>query len=55
MYENGGFDISQLEDPTARAVINETLRVLNTAIDSGLPHEVPATVRYALENNAFVF
>lgn len=55
VYENGGFDISQLEDPAARAVINETLRVLNTAIDSGLPHEVPATVRYALENNAFIF
>ena len=55
VYENGGFDISQLEDPAARAVINETLRVLSTAIDSGLPHEVPATVRYALENNAFIF
>ena len=55
IYENGGFDISQLEDPAARAVINETLRVLNIAIDSGLPHEVPATVRYALENNAFIF
>ena len=47
IYENGGFDISQLEDPAARAVINETLRVLSTAIDSGLPHEVPETVRYA--------
>lgn len=55
IYENGGFDISQLEDPAARAVINETMRVLSTAIDSGLPHEVPATVRYALENNAFIF
>lgn len=55
VYENGGFDISQLEDPAARAVINETLRVLSTAIDSGLPHEVPTTVRYTLENNAFIF
>ena len=55
VYDNGGFDISQLEDPAARAVINETLRVLSIAIDSGLPHEVPETVRYALENNAFVF
>lgn len=55
IYDDGGFDISQLEDPAARAVINETLRVLSTAIDSGLPHEVPATVRYALENNAFIF
>lgn len=55
VYRNGGFDISQLEDPAARAVICETLRVLNTAIDSSLPHEVPETVRYALENNAFIF
>lgn len=55
IYECGGFDISQLEDPQARAVIDETLRVLDTAISSGLPHEVPATLRYALENNAFVF
>ena len=55
IYDDGGFDISQLEDPAVRAVINETLRVLSTAIDSGLPHEVPATVRYALENNAFIF
>ena len=55
VYQNGGFDISQLEDPAARAVIHETLRVLVSAINSGLPHEVPETVRYALENNAFVF
>ena len=55
IYDDGGFDISQLEDPAVRAVINETMRVLSTAIDSGLPHEVPETVRYALENNAFIF
>ena len=55
VYENGGFDISQIEDPAARALINETLRILSIAIDSGVPHEVPATVRYALENNAFIF
>lgn len=55
VYESRGFDLSQLEDPAARAVIEETLRVLSTAIDSGLPHEVPATLRHALENNAFIF
>lgn len=55
IYQDGGFDISQIEEPAARELINETFRVLNTAIDSGLPHEVPETVRYALENNAFVF
>ncbi len=55
VYENGGFDLSLIQDPAARAVIAETFRVLDTAIDSGLPHEVPATLRYALENNAFIF
>lgn len=55
VYENGGFNVSQLEDPAVRAVIQETSRVLVTAIDSGLPQEVPETIRYALENNAFVF
>ena len=55
VYENGGFDLSLLTDQAARDLINETLRVMSMAIDSGLPHEVPETVRYALENNAFVF
>ncbi len=55
VYENGGFDLSLIQDSAARAVIAETFRVLDTAIDSGLPHEVPATLRYALENNAFIF
>ena len=55
VYENGGFDLSLLTDQAARDLINETLRVISMAIDSGLPHEVPETVRYALENNAFVF
>lgn len=55
IYRNGGFDLSQLSDPSVRAVINETAQIFLSAIDSGLPHEVPATVKYALENNAFVF
>ena len=55
VYQNGGFDVSYLTEPQAQALIIETLRVLDTAIASGLPHEVPETLRYALENNAFVF
>ena len=35
--------------------MGETLRVIDTAVGSALPHEVPDTIRYALENNAFVF
>lgn len=55
VYQNGGFDVSCLREPQAQALINETLRVIDTAVGSALPHEVPDTIRYALENNAFVF
>lgn len=55
VYENGRFDISQLATPETQAVIGETARVIDTAIGKSLPHEVPDTIRYALENNAFVF
>lgn len=55
VYQNGGFDVSCLTEPQAQALINETLRVIDTAVGSALPHEVPDTIRYALENNAFVF
>lgn len=55
VYENGGFDLAQMTAPEAQAIIEETVRVLETAIASSLPHEVPDTIRYALENNAFVF
>ena len=55
VYQNGGFDVSCLTEPQAQALINETLRVIDTAVGSALPHEVPDTIRYALENNAFIF
>lgn len=55
IYDNKGFDMPMMATPEARAVVEETMRVLETAIGSGLPHEVPGTVRYALENNAFIF
>lgn len=55
VYRAGAFDPSQLATPEARRLIAETLRQLNTAIASGIPHETPEVVRYALENNAFIF
>jgi SPP1 gp7 family putative phage head morphogenesis protein len=55
VYNAGGFDASQLNTPEARRLIAETLRQIKRGIDSGVPHEVPETVRYALENNAFIF
>ena len=55
VYNAGGFDASQLTTPEARRLIAETVKQLKTAIASGVPHEVPEVVRYALENNAFIF
>jgi len=51
----GGFTAQQMATPEARAVIAETAGVLNQAIGSSLSHEVPDALRYALENNAFIF
>lgn len=55
VYEAGGFDASQLKDPRARAVVDETMRKLSTAINEAVPHDVPQTLRIALEENAFIF
>lgn len=55
VYEAGGFDASQLKDPRARAVVDETMRTLSTAINEAVPHDVPQTLRIALEENAFIF
>ncbi len=55
VYNAGGFDASMLSTPEARKMIDETLRILKTGIDSGLPVDVPEVLRYALENNAFIF
>lgn len=55
VYDTGGFAPSQLTAPQARRLIGETFKQLNTAIAYGVTHEVPETVRYALENNAFIF
>ncbi len=55
VYNAGGFDASQLATSEARRLIGETLKQIKRGIDSGIPHEVPETVRHALENNAFIF
>lgn len=55
VYRAGAFDASQLATPEARRLIAETLRHLDTAIAAGIPNETPEVVRYALENNAFIF
>ena len=55
VYDAGGFDISQINDPRARKMADETVRIIDSAIETGIPHEVPPELRYALEENAFVF
>lgn len=55
VYDAGGFDAAQLTDPRARKVIDETSRIINRAVATAVPHEVPETLRYALENNGFIF
>ena len=55
VYHAGGFDVSQMADPKAQKVIEETLRCISGGINTALPTDVPETLRYALENNAFIF
>lgn len=55
VYDAGGFDASQLTDPRARKVIDATTQVINRAVETSIPHDVPETLRYALENNGFIF
>lgn len=55
VYDAGGFDTELLKDQKVRNLIDETLRCLSQAIDNAIPVDVPDTLRYALENNAFVF
>lgn len=55
IYDAGGFSISQLSDPRTRKVISETSRIINHAVQTAIPHEVPETLRYALEHNGFIF
>ena len=44
-----------LNTDEAADVTGETFLQLDTAIQTALPHDVPATLKYALENNAFIF
>lgn len=55
VYHAGGFDVSQMADPKTQKVIEETLRCISGGINTALPTDVPETLRYALENNAFIF
>ena len=55
IYKAGGFDIEQIKDPAARKLIRETVDAINSGVDAHLPTDVPDTLRYALEENSFIF
>ena len=44
-----------LSDPAVVELIKQTFNILSSAIGHGLSYEMPETLRYALENNAFTF
>lgn len=44
-----------LSDPAVVELIKQTFNILSSAIGHGVAYEVPETLRYALENNAFTF
>ena len=55
IYDAGGFDINQIADPAARKLISETVAAIQLGVDAHLPTDVPDTLRYALEENTFIF
>lgn len=55
IYDAGGFDINQITDPAARRLISETVAAIQLGVDAHLPTDVPDTLRYALEENSFIF
>lgn len=55
IFKAGGFDINQVKDPAARKLMRETANAINSGVDAHLPTDVPDTLRYALEENGFIF
>lgn len=55
IYGDGGMNDSMMQSPEVTALIEETCRIISSAVDRGLTEEAPAELRYALENNAFIF
>lgn len=53
--ERGGFTPSMLQEQPARDVIDETFRILGSAVSSSISEEMPAELTGLLENNAFIF
>ena len=55
VYNQGGFNASDMTTDAARKLLTATANTIKQGVDSHLPVDVPPTLRYALENNAFIF
>lgn len=55
VYNQGGFNADDMTNDAARQLLTATANTIKQGVDSHLPVDVPPTLRYALENNAFIF
>jgi len=55
VYRQGGFNADDMTNDAARQLLTATAKAIKQGVDSHLPLDVPPTLRYALENNAFIF
>lgn len=55
IYDRGGFTPEMLSQKPAQAVMDETYRILDSAISSSIGFETPEVLTAALRNNAFIF
>lgn len=55
VYNQGGFNASDMTTDAACKLLTATANTIKQGVDSHLPVDVPPTLRYALENNAFIF
>ncbi len=55
LHEKGSFSPEMLEEEPAKELMEETYRILSTAVSSSIRQDVPPELRYALENNTFIF
>lgn len=55
IYQQGKFDAAMLKENPAKDMIEESYRILSNAVSSSIRQDVPPELRYALDNNTFIF
>lgn len=55
VHANKGFSASNMTDPAMRELTRATYNTLNKAVETGITHEVPVAMKWALKKNVFVF